>query len=119
MTLTFMLYVNILIGAAGTTVYLLWAGKWWQRRAYGLFSVNLVSAFIVAGFVYGYTSILLDPGSLAPARDGFRYLLPFLIGGPVVARILEYRQDQMREEFHRALAQKLMAKSKGEPNGPA
>lgn len=113
MSLTFMLYVNILIGAAGTTVYLLWAGKWWYRRSYGLFFINLLSAFIVAAFAYGYTSILLDPGVLLLAQNGFRYLLPFLIGGPVVARILEYRQDQMREEFHRSLTQKLMESADG------
>ena len=113
MNLTLMLHLNVLIGAAGTTVYLLWAGKWWYRGLYGLFFVNLLSALVVAAFAYGSAVILLNREVLVLYHNVFHYLLPFLIGGPVIARILEYRQDQLREEFHRSLTRKFMERTDG------
>lgn len=113
MSQTLVLYINLLIGAAGITIYGLWAGKWWHRKAYDLFFINLASVFIVAGFVFGYMFIALDPESTALVEPGFRLLFPFLIGGPVVARILEYRRDQQREEYHDLLARHLIGDSDG------
>jgi hypothetical protein len=108
-----MLYLNLLVGAAGVTIYGLWAGKWWHRKVYDLFALNLASGLIVLAFVAGYTAIAIDPTSTFFVQPGFRMLFPFLIGGPVVARILEYRRDQQREEYHNLIAHHLMQEQDG------
>lgn len=111
-----MAYVNLVVGGLGTVAYTLWSIKWWHRHAIRLFILNLLSATGLAVLSVLYALLAIDP-SLVPllGPNGVRYMLPLVIGAPVVARLLEYRRDQQRENYAKAVVKEL----KGEIRGSA
>lgn len=111
-----MSYLNLIIGGLGTAVYVLWAVKWWRRGAKRLFIINALSAIGLIAFSVIYALIAIKPESaLELGPYGLRYLVPLTIGAPIVARLIEYRRDQQREEYAKTVVEEL----RSELNGPA
>jgi hypothetical protein len=101
-------HLNLVIGGLGTTVYALWAGKWWRRGSKRLFLINALAAIGLAAFSVIYAIIIFDPAKAVDlGPQGLRYLVPLTIGAPIVARLIEYRRDQQREEYAKTVVDKL------------
>ena len=97
-----MSYINVAVGGAGLTIYGMWAGKWLRRRAWHLFLLNSATAAVIAGYTFGYATILAHGDFTPTIQHGIsQYLVAFLIGLPTVARIAEYRRDREREHYAR------------------
>lgn len=94
----FMLYVNLLVGGAGSVVYGMWAGKWLRRKAWVLFTLNALVSGTIGLVVLGYAALAQSlTCSTVIEPSFFRYLLPFIIGVPALARYRELRRDEERE----------------------
>lgn len=109
-----MIYVNLLVGAAGTVVYGFWASKWATRRAWRLAFMNGFIAAIIAAFVLGFAILANNPLAEPQVGPGlFRYLLPFAIGIPVFTRWWEFERDEQREEYAKKALSTLRGRSRG------
>lgn len=106
-----MVYFNLAIGTAGATVYALWSGKWLHRKAWLAFIFNLLSSLACLGFVLGYAFMALVPDSHDIVQGIFRYLVAILMGAPTLARIVEYRRDQRREDFAQDVIKSMRTES--------
>ena len=107
-------HLNLVIGGLGTVAYALWAGKWWRRGARRLFLLNALAALGLIGFSVIYGIIIFDPDKTAQlGPGGLRYLVPLTIGTPIVARLIEYRRDQQREEYAKTVVEELRSELNG------
>lgn len=107
---------NLVIGGIGFAIYFLWAIKWKRRGVTGLFILNLLAAIGLAAFSVIFAIIVVIPEKVVVlGPGGLRYVLPFAIGVPIVARLIEYRRDHQREKYARDVVDQL----RGEVDGVA
>lgn len=107
-------HLNLVIGGLGTVAYSLWAAKWWRRGARRLFFLNALAALGLIAFSAIYGIIIFNPEravDLGPG--GLRYLVPLTIGTPIVARLIEYRRDQHREQYAKTVVEELRSELDG------
>jgi hypothetical protein len=103
-----MIHINLVIGGLGTTVYALWAVKWWHRGSKRLFILNALAAAGLAAFSAIYAIFIFDPGkAIELGPGGLRYLVPLIIGAPIAARIIEFRRDHQREVYAKDVVRNL------------
>lgn len=102
-----MLYLNVTGGGVGFAIYGLWAWKWRGRNAKPEMIANLIAALACLGFAIGYINILSSPHYPQHIQGIFRYLVGLIIGASSVARILEYRRDELRSRYAKQVIQKM------------
>jgi hypothetical protein len=100
-----LLWLNTIVAAAASTVWLLWALKWYRRRQYVLSGMYWIAAIASVCSAFGFTVILLG-GDPTQSAALVRWWIWGTIGMPSAARLIEL----LREEKRHLYADKLLSK---------
>lgn len=93
-----LLYLNALMAASATTIWLLWAAKWIQRKQPLLALAYAFAAFGTAMVAFGTIVVILD-GDPSKSAVIARYWVWLAIGAPALARLTELVREASRAAF--------------------
>jgi hypothetical protein len=99
-----LLWLNTIAAAAASTVWFLWAIKWFRRRQPVLSVLYMTAAITTLFFALGFTLILVD-GDPTQSAIVARQWAWSVVGIPAVARLIEL----LREENRHIYADRLLS----------
>ena len=103
-------YVNAIVAASATTVWLLWAGKWVVRRQPLLASLYALAAIGSAMIAVDMLAILLD-GDPTKSAVLARQWVWLAVGAPALARLRELLRENARAAFADRILKRVEARA--------
>lgn len=93
------IYAVIVSASMAASVYALTAVTWWQRRAWALAALNLVTTVFFTFLVGAHIRLVLQVPPRPPDPEFLVMVLPYVFGVPALARFAELRREERRRAF--------------------